>query len=74
MPQASQTSLADKFNATLIGLSALGPPLFDEGVVIQEVTESDTLPQSLSFSGFWRKSELGERGLTGARWPIIDDW
>ena len=34
-------SLADKFNATLIGLSALGPPLLGEGVVFQEVTESD---------------------------------
>jgi hypothetical protein len=34
-------SLADKFNAILIGLSALGPPLLGEGIVSQEVTESD---------------------------------
>jgi hypothetical protein len=34
-------SLADKFNATLIGLSALAPPLLGEGVVFQEMTESD---------------------------------
>lgn len=35
-------SLADKFNATLIGLSALGPPLLGEGVVFQEVTLNPT--------------------------------
>jgi hypothetical protein len=51
-------SLADKFNATLIGLSALGPPLLGKGVVFQEVTESDIkeMRALLAAKGNWFRS------------------
>lgn len=57
-------SLVDKFNATLIGLSALGvrPPFVAEGVVIQEVTETDIkeMRAKLACKGDWF------RGIAGA--------
>jgi nucleotide-binding universal stress UspA family protein len=55
--------LADKFNATLIGLSALAlqPPLIAEGVVIQEVTEAEIkeAETKLADRGKWFRSLCG---------------
>jgi len=56
-------SLADKFNATLIGLSALAiRPLFlAEGVAVQEVTETDIgeMRAKLAAKGDWFRSIAG---------------
>ena len=49
-------SLADRFTAKLIGLSALAipPPVVADGMVMAEVTEADTLwqvPRGASLNG-----------------------
>src|SRR5580692_2557589 len=68
-------SLADKFNATLIGLSALGPPLLGEGVVFQEVTESDIkeMRATLAAKGNWFRSIAGadHRRLEWRHWIYV---
>jgi nucleotide-binding universal stress UspA family protein len=47
--------LADKFGATLVGLSALAvrPPFVAEGVVIEEATDVATITASLDERGKW---------------------
>src|ERR1700730_17117267 len=67
-------SLADKFNATLIGLSALGPPLLGEGVVFQEVTESDIkeMRATLAAKGNWFRSIAGADHRRLEWRPILD--
>ena len=67
-------SLADKFNATLIGLSALGPPLLGKGVVFQEVTESDIkeMRALLAAKGNWFRSIAGDDHRRLEWRPILD--
>jgi len=55
-------SLADKFNATLIGMSALAaPPTMPEGVLVQKVTEADLteMRRMLADRGNWFRRIAG---------------
>jgi nucleotide-binding universal stress UspA family protein len=56
-------TVADKFNASLIGLSAcmLRPPFVAEGVVIQDLTETDIkeLKSKLAEKGNWFRGTVG---------------
>lgn len=56
--------LADKFNATLIGLSAMAikPPFVAEGVVIEEITEADIKEMKAKLAGKekWFRTVAGE--------------
>jgi nucleotide-binding universal stress UspA family protein len=67
-------SLADKFNATLIGLSAFGPPHLGKGVVIQGVTESDIkeMRATLAAKGNWFRSIAGADHRRLEWRPILD--
>jgi nucleotide-binding universal stress UspA family protein len=67
-------SLADKFNATLIGLSALGPPLLGKGVVFREMTESDIkeMRALLAAKGNWFRSIAGADHRRLEWRPILD--
>lgn len=58
-------ALADRFNATLIGLSAMAmkPPFVAEGVVIEEVTEADIGNMEAALA----EKEKWFRGLAGNR-------
>lgn len=55
--------LADKFNATLIGLSAraIPPPLVTEGVVVEQMTETEIkdMRAALADKGNWFRSVAG---------------
>ncbi len=57
----SITSLAEKFNATLMGLSALAvhPPLRIEGIAIQQATAADIVEIMLTLSAKGGRSARG---------------
>ena len=69
-------SLADKFHAALIGLSALAihPPFLVEGVAIQQATPADIVETmtALTAKGDWFRG-LVSADLPGLEWrPVLD--
>jgi nucleotide-binding universal stress UspA family protein len=70
------SDLADRFNATLIGLSALaGPPFTAEGSLVQQVTEADiaTLRAKLADRGNWFRA-LANAGRRKIEWRAAVDF
>jgi nucleotide-binding universal stress UspA family protein len=68
--------LADKFSATLIGLSAIAfrPPMMVEGILVNGTTESETqdMSASLASKGSWFRSVAGSAHLKLEWRPIFD--
>jgi nucleotide-binding universal stress UspA family protein len=69
-------SLAQKFGATLIGLSAMGikPPFVAEGVVIEEVTDAEikAMRAKLADKGSWFRSVAGFDPKKTEWRPVLD--
>lgn len=69
-------SLADKFNSTLIGLSAsaIPPPFVAEGVVIEKMTEADIeeLKAKLESKGKWFRQIAGSDRRRLEWRPVLD--
>lgn len=68
--------LAQKFGATLIGLSAMGikPPFVAEGVVIEEVTDAEikAMRARLADKGNWFRGVIGSAPKQAEWRPVLD--